>query len=84
MSALEELERLIDAEAQAGRDVAVELQTETECAWSGELRFTPQPNGADHRPDRSFVLYATGGAGPEEIVGRLLTELDAWRCELGL
>jgi len=84
VSYLSRLDALIDAEWAAGREVAVKVETMSECAWWGELRFTPVPNRGDERPDRSFVLYATGGGSPEDVVERLLSELDVWRKEMGL
>jgi len=74
VKAIERLERLIEAEQDQGRELAIKVETMTECAWWGELRWTPRD---DQRPDRSLVLYATGGAGPDEIIARLLDEFDA-------
>lgn len=84
MNATARLDRLIESEWEHGRELAVKVETATECAWWGELRWTPEPNRQDGRPDRSLVLYATGGGDPNEIIVRLLDEFEAVRDSIDL
>jgi hypothetical protein len=77
------LEQLLEAAAREGFDVRVRLDIASECAWSCELAWTPEPNRADRRPDRSLVVYAAGGTRALDALERCLDELDVWRGERG-
>ncbi len=66
------LDEVIDFYAERGQDIGVELEIATRCMWSGTLRWTPEPNRSDMKPDRSLVLHAAGGTWAEDVLWRLL------------
>lgn len=80
MSAWERLDTIFQRESAKGHDMEIKLEFGTDCAWSGELRFTPEP-GRVNRPDVSTVLF-TCGSNPEEVTQRLLNEFEIQQSRL--
>jgi hypothetical protein len=80
------MEALDDLCEERGWEYGIEIAVAWECAWSCELRVTPNPNNQDddlahpphHRPDRSYVTFAAGGLGPEDCLQRAYSEMRAW------
>jgi hypothetical protein len=84
MSPQAELNRLIgeldDAVEQHGIDYGVRLEVAHECAWSAEVRLTPEPNRRDG-PDRSLVTFAVGAATAEDATARAVRDALTWLVE---
>jgi len=78
MNPFEALDELLEAATEEGAEIALELSVASECAWAGELRYTPEPNRRG-KPDRSFVFYAVAGSSPEYITQRLLSDFNSWK-----
>jgi len=60
-----------------GFDWGARADTAMDCAWSAEVRVTPQPNHPG-RPDRSVVTYSAGGATADGAVRRAALEMLGW------
>jgi hypothetical protein len=48
-------------------DCGITVECASECCWSAELRWTPEPNNPDG-PDRSYVWFVGGGDSPDEVI----------------
>jgi hypothetical protein len=78
MTVREELDEL---HAVTGCAFAIRCETGEHCAWSAEIRVTPAPFREDG-PDRSYVVYATGGRTPGEVMRTALGDLRKWLAEM--
>lgn len=74
------LDTLLEVSATQGFDIRVKLDIASECCWACEFSYTPKPNAED-APDRSFVLYAAGGATPGDVLARCLEAFAEWPDE---
>lgn len=72
---------LAELHEETGWDFAVRVETGAHSAWSAEIRVTPDPHRPDG-PDRSVVLYATGGLSPGDVLGEALDGLWAWMADM--
>lgn len=74
---MEELEDLLEK-----YDGTATFVVASQCAWSGEVRFTlTNPDGC---PSRSVCFYATGGQGPYDLTVKLLDDITAWLKDSGV
>jgi hypothetical protein len=74
-------EKLTRLHVKTGWDFAVRIETGAHSAWSAEIRVTPDPYREDG-PDRSVLIFATGGMSPEAVLAEAYLDLLAWVAEL--
>ena len=73
-----EIRRQLDRiHSTSGWDFAIKIETAAHCAWSAEIRVTPHPHREDG-PDRSFVVFATGGLSPAAVLSEAYEDLRGW------
>lgn len=76
-------EDVLDAAArQRGAEWGLRCEVGTDCAWSAEARWTPEPNRKG-RPDRSYVTFAAGGLSADHAADRAVYDLMEWLSEVG-
>lgn len=62
-----------DAAVGAGLDWSVTIETAHECAWSIEVRITPEPNAEG--ADVSTVFFRGGMKGPDECASEIIPDI---------
>lgn len=67
----EVLDVLIEESFESGEEIHVEMDTATEAAWAGQLRWIPRPN-SHGEPDVSVNVYVAGKPGPQELIEALV------------
>lgn len=63
-------------------DGDIHVESASKCAWSGQIRLTlTDPEGA---PSRSITFHSVGGAVPERVAERLLSDVQDWLAASGV